>query len=485
MRVTFILVMISYLTIADFAEEDTDQLVEQYSCKKPEGYDGDSYTEGCLKHTCKSGVWRTSLDQNLCCYQREAFKPGSTITTSPSADGCATTSIVCEFHNNIARAIIKHNNWCAIPSYKNSDIDLVEKMGHIEEKADRLVEGIDLLEKKIDKGKVSMAAFEENIASIEEKFEKLMNLFEATDQNKTEGILIAGGTGAENSVEVYIPDTGESCSLPSLPEARVDHTVDTIPHYGPVICGGRDSPTTCLHMTDSGTWENLISGPLGAPYTAHTSWSSSAGLYLMGGDYTGLASDLLITSERTGLGPYWTKAGFTLHHSTRFACSITDEDTVIITGGKEKGTRRLVVRYNQEGYVESLPMMDQGRYKHGCGSYYNHMEHTKVLIVAGGYCGYCATGSSGSLSSAEKLNIGDGTWVSMTPLPRPLYGVASLSMDNTIYLSGGRDEHFYGDMSTDIFQLDGDGWKVIGNLQRRRRFHAMAKVDEDIMKFCI
>ena len=66
-------------------------------------------------------------------------------------------------------------------------------------------------------------------------------------------LLITGGYGsAGNSVEVFIPSTGQHCHLPDIPgEERAGHTMD-----GVTLCGGYDTntETSCLTLTD-GTWE--------------------------------------------------------------------------------------------------------------------------------------------------------------------------------------------------------------------------------------
>ena len=56
----------------------------------------------------------------------------------------------------------------------------------------------------------------------------------------------------------------------------------------------------------------------------------------------------------------------------RRACSIADDDSdsVIITGGQQgNGVRSTVSRYNQTGWISTLPSLKQGRQGHGCGSY--------------------------------------------------------------------------------------------------------------------
>ena len=59
---------------------------------------------------------------------------------------------------------------------------------------------------------------------------------------------------------------------------------------------------------------------------------------------------------------------------------------------------------------------------------YNISFLFQVLVVAGGYV---------SLSlSTEKLTIGDDAWTYGNPLPRKIWGVATVSLDNKVFLTG-------------------------------------------------
>ena len=95
---------------------------------------------------------------------------------------------------------------------------------------------------------------------------------------------MAGGTALDASVEVFFPLTNESCFLPPLPAPRWGHTVN-----GRLVCGGsypdigHTKPLeikNCLEL-QSGQW--VESGVLREERTSHTSWTSKAGLMLMGG----------------------------------------------------------------------------------------------------------------------------------------------------------------------------------------------------------
>merc|ERR1719186_1894257 len=80
----------------------------------------------------------------------------------------------------------------------------------------------------------------------------------SSSDNKTAGILISGGhhtTAEGTSVEVYVPSTGQSCSLPSLPDDRWGHSMDMDSiTSSPLICGGYDSASTassCLSFSSA------------------------------------------------------------------------------------------------------------------------------------------------------------------------------------------------------------------------------------------
>ena len=70
------------------------------------------------------------------------------------------------------------------------------------------------------------------------------------------GLIISGGESSDdsvgNSVEVFVPSTGQHCGLADLPDRRSHHSQD-----GETICGGldTDSRTSCISLTEEGTWE--------------------------------------------------------------------------------------------------------------------------------------------------------------------------------------------------------------------------------------
>merc|ERR1719215_2537237 len=98
---------------------------------------------------------------------------------------------------------------------------------------------------------------------------------------ETEAVLITGGHGDTglDTAELYLPSSGLSCSLPSLPDQRWHHSVES----SGLLCGGRGTPNSCLQWRpDNGTWEESLT--LSEQRHAHVSWTPGAGTgtFLMG-----------------------------------------------------------------------------------------------------------------------------------------------------------------------------------------------------------
>ena len=51
------------------------------------------------------------------------------------------------------------------------------------------------------------------------------------------------------------------------------------------------------------------------------------------------------------------------------ACSIEMPEMFILTGGLD--TLKTVSRYSTTGWMEDLPELNEGRWQHGCGFFYN------------------------------------------------------------------------------------------------------------------
>ena len=78
-----------------------------------QGEEGELVTVGCLQRTCKDNLWRTTLAENLCCYERRGYTINTTISSIMSKDGCVMAAIDCveEIPGN-ARMIHSMKNYC-------------------------------------------------------------------------------------------------------------------------------------------------------------------------------------------------------------------------------------------------------------------------------------------------------------------------------------------------------------------------------------
>eukprot|EP00092_Neocalanus_flemingeri_P020654 GFUD01022379.1.p1 GENE.GFUD01022379.1~~GFUD01022379.1.p1 ORF type:complete len:495 (+),score=82.82 GFUD01022379.1:9-1493(+) len=289
------------------------------------------------------------------------------------------------------------------------------------------------------------------------------------------GLLISGGVDDHetilSSVEVFIPSSNVSCSLPSLPSSRDDHTMD-----GPYVCGGNGggAASDCLQFS-SGTWTSLSTTVHHRYY--HCSWWTQGGqgqLVLIGGNYINGANTTEVVPVQGGEEGL----SFSLKNKIEHACAITDRDTdtVIITGGQY--TKSQVSRYNMEGFVSKLPDLLTGRGNHACGSF-KRTDGTLVLLVAGGWDG------SNRLQSTETLDIGlHGTWQLVSPLPWAVLGARAVTLDNNLFITGG-----YSTVSkADILQFDEaeNSWKHAGMMLQARADHAVTEIDleGEMMDYC-
>ena len=87
------------------------------------------------------------------------------------------------------------------------------------------------------------------------------------------------------SAQVLREDGSLLCSLPDLPDSRVDHT-----QSGLITCGGYSSTKSCL-MFESGQWRQAWS--LMAARLYHSAWHTNTSVILLGGTYMGRTSESL------------------------------------------------------------------------------------------------------------------------------------------------------------------------------------------------
>ena len=117
---------------------------------------------------------------------------------------------------------------------------------------------------------------------------------------------MAGGysSSALDVMEIINMETMSSCLVDTtLDQPRNYHTGD-----GNLVCGGEDDgydyKSNCYNVA-TGTTINLLNGR-----SSHTSWSTDAGIYLLGGDRSSNSRTTeLITGDTT-------QAGFGLQYDT-------------------------------------------------------------------------------------------------------------------------------------------------------------------------
>jgi len=274
----------------------------------------------------------------------------------------------------------------------------------------------------------------------------------------SKALIMTGGYKDRNrlsSVEVYHPGTNTSCTLPSLPEAISHHTQD-----GLTQCGG----LSCFTLkTDTAQWTKTHN--LSQERSIHSSWRrKDQTILLIGGGSSPNTTELV--SSSTGIST----PEFTLKYETKWACSITDTSSVVITGGGySPNPSSHVTRYNGTSWVEDLPSLLTARFDHGCALYTTETED-KVYVVMGGWDGRKAS------STTETLQLGDSAWRESTALPRPVTSLRAATLDNIIYItealsgcSGFCDK---------IYRLDTDSsnWVEVARMKTPRRYHGLSVI---------
>ena len=74
----------------------------------------------------------------------------------------------------------------------------------------------------------------------------------------------------------------------------------------------------------------------------------------------------------------WSSCPLIGHHVIyyRQACSISLGDHVVITGGDY--TWKTVSKYNKDGWVSDMPILNQGRRSHGCTSFLSGGQQVRL-----------------------------------------------------------------------------------------------------------
>ena len=210
-------------------------------------------------------------------------------------------------------------------------------------------------------------------------------------------IIVTGGKTKNgndlNTVEV-IREDGTTCSLPSLPSPRFEHS-----QSGLEACGGfnQNVMTTCTRL-ENGVWttsHNLIQ-----KRKVQTSWTSKIGIFLFGGYESQKTTELLSSTSNSSTPTFQLPYGLTyilirlnLHNLDiciisyymihiylfayfRHACGIEvpSGDAIIITGGLTTTSLSRVQKYSTRGATQQLPDLQQERYTHACSYFFNNTD---------------------------------------------------------------------------------------------------------------
>ena len=116
--------------------------------------------------------------------------------------------------------------------------------------------------------------------------------------------LIMTGGGGLSSVEVYVPSTNTSCSLPSLPAETWLHSQD-----GLLQCGGAGNTLHC-HTFQSGEWVKTHN--LSEVREYHSSWQGEDGTIVLMGGYVSPTTTEIVSDSSAVSTP-----GFSLKYDTQ------------------------------------------------------------------------------------------------------------------------------------------------------------------------
>jgi len=240
-----------------------------------------------------------------------------------------------------------------------------------------------------------------------------------------QGIFLAGGvTSQEYRTEAfYNPVTNFFCEIPPMMYQRESSTTT-----GFTGCGGWD-----LYYGDilfncetfdpnTGNWD--VTAYFDDIRVNHVAWQSNMGLYLMSG-WGGPYNSTFISNTGS------VSAGFDLPYEASYGCAVPDPATdsvIVITGYSGYGYSTNVTRYNDYGFIESLPPLNVGRVYAGCSGYYNEAGNL-VLVVTGGSGSYWPT-------PTETLEVGVDSYWSWHDDTNAM-DVSCANADNNVYCLQG------------------------------------------------
>ena len=108
----------------------------------------------------------------------------------------------------------------------------------------------------------------------------------------------------------------------------------------------------------------------------------------------------------------------------------------------------------------------------------------EVLIAAGGWDHV----EFEYLDSTEILVSGSGDWSLTTPLPTVMYAMKTATVDNKVFMTGGRLKNM-GTDTNNIWEWEGEEkkWEKVGEMKTARSSHAVSSIQltQDLLQYCI
>merc|ERR1711892_597592 len=409
------------------------------SCTNPKGYDGESYTEGCLKNTCKASVWRTSMDGSQCCYNREPYQKNTTITTTVTDDGCVKATIECEEDGDKATMILHTENYCV-------DHSTVEQVAEIKQ---LLIEHIN--QKGCDKDSKPNTTADFST----EEF-PLMFLGPSSGSNGTSEVLsLPTQSSAMKSA---------TCTVPTYPMTDISGSVGFV-HDGYLhICGGSSYISTggtsssrggrqssCYKLKES-AW--VATRPMRFVRNNAASVMLQDGSVLVSGGELRDSVDLRSSEVLTASGGW--SAAIELPRKGSWHCMLQlATGQLFMNGGEQMWSETVGDTYistDLRTWVTKASS-NKPRANHACS------EHAGHIWLGGGH-NYDRRHDA----TTEKYDLKTNTWKNGPDLPN-FDGTTGrlITIDGRLIYAGGTG-------TKNIFQLntEQDGWIKIGEMSQER-----------------
>ena len=184
-------------------------------------------------------------------------------------------------------------------------------------------------------------------------------------------IMIAGGAGAEEDVDLLFQD---NCPLPKLPTANDDHVLLLTPENSMLSCGGDAHPQSC-NFLDVSAWTWREHSSLTEQREGSIAVTLPSGSFIFGGMQSPKTSDYLPANSQT-----WEKGPAIYGDGIDRGCGVKLNATALLLVGGYSGGRESnqVLMYTDVGGWEPQPNLKEVRGGTSCA-----MIGNKVVVAGG------------------------------------------------------------------------------------------------------